>query len=302
MPHSNKTCDKCNIKGHLSHVCNSSRTGEQSKKHSVSKNSSKSSKKIDEKKKSSVNYNKDESDVSDLDDYDSMAAVSNTEEFRSNRPPYIQKIEINSIPVEMCIDTGCPISIIPESIWLAAGKPELSPSPNKLKSYTGNKLNILGEFRGKVTINGSTQVMAVTVCRGNGASLLGRDWLETRRIEWRSVVLAVDGPNLPPQLRPFKNLFNPELGRINSVRVKINVKEGAIPKFFRPRPVPYALHQRVKSELDKLEKDGVIKKATHSEWAAPVVIVSKPDGGIRICGDHKVTINPVLQIDQYPLP
>ena len=283
-------------------MCNSSRTGEQSKKHSASKNSSKSSKKIDEKKKSSVNYNKDESDVSDLDDYDSMAAVSNSEEFRSNRPPYIQKIEINSIPVEMCIDTGCPISIIPESIWLAAGKPELSPSPNKLKSYTGNKLNILGEFRGKVTINGSTQVMAVTVCRGNGASLLGRDWLETRRIDWRSVVLAVDGPNLPPQLRPFKNLFNPELGRINSVRVKINVKEGAIPKFFRPRPVPYALHQRVKSELDKLEKDGVIKKATHSEWAAPVVIVSKPDGGIRICGDYKVTINPVLQIDQYPLP
>ena len=39
-----------------------------------------------------------------------------------------------------------------------------------------------------------------------------------------------------------------------------------------------------------------------SEWAAPIVIVHKHDGGIRIYGDFKVTINPVICLQTYPLP
>ena len=47
---------------------------------------------------------------------------------------------------------------------------------------------------------------------------------------------------------------------------------------------------------------GVIEKVRYSEWAAPVVPVVKPDNSIRVCGDYKVTVNSVLEVDQHPLP
>ncbi len=62
------------------------------------------------------------------------------------------------------------------------------------------------------------------------------------------------------------------------------------------------LREKVGQELDKLEKSGVIEKIPFADWAAPIVVVPKTDDRIRICDDYKVTINPALNVEQYPLP
>ena len=39
-----------------------------------------------------------------------------------------------------------------------------------------------------------------------------------------------------------------------------------------------------------------------SEWATLIVPVIKENGSIQICGDYKMTVNQVSQLDNYPIP
>ena len=55
-------------------------------------------------------------------------------------------------------------------------------------------------------------------------------------------------------------------------------------------------------ELQRLDDKGIIYKVSGSDWAAPVALVPKKDGSLRVCGDYKTTLNPCAGVDQYPLP
>ena len=86
---------------------------------------------------------------------------------------------------------------------------------------------------------------------------------------------------------------------MNTFEASLHLKPGATPKFLKARSVPFAMKEVIGAELDRLEEAGVIERVNHSKWAVPV---PKGDGRLRLCGDYKVTINPALEVDQYPLP
>jgi len=98
------------------------------------------------------------------------------------------------------------------------------------------------------------------------------------------------------------DLLKDELGLLKGFAVTIQAKTSAKPSFYKPRTVPFALRGRVEQELDRLERLGVIEAVAFSEWAAPIVPIVKQDGSIRICGDYKLTVNRVADLESYPLP
>ena len=84
---------------------------------------------------------------------------------------------------------------------------------------------------------------------------------------------------------------------------KIYVDPEATPRFNPARSVPYALREKVEQELVRLTEEGVIEPVETAEWAAPIVAVLKHDRtNVRICGDFRVTVNPVSKLDRYPIP
>ena len=105
-------------------------------------------------------------------------------------------------------------------------------------------------------------------------------------------------PVLEVLLKKHEALFKDELGVVSAHRATLHLKAGSVPKF----SVPFYIRDAIGQQLNRLECDGVIKKVFLSSWAAPIVAVPKKDGHFRICGDYEVTINPSLEVDQYPLP
>ena len=161
-----------------------------------------------------------------------------------------------------------------------------------------------GCIRVSVKYQSQQEDLNLLVVAGSGPSLLGRDWLQTLRLEWASIcrIQATPSETLSKLLEQHAELFKDELGMVKGTTAKIHVDSEAQPRFCRPRTVPYALREKVDREIERLEKDGVIEPVQFSDWAAPVVPVVKPDNSVRLCGDYKVTINRVAKLDVYPLP
>ena len=63
---------------------------------------------------------------------------------------------------------------------------------------------------------------------------------------------------------------NSSLCTITPFQANLSVTPEAVPKFFKPRSVPYALRESVENELNRMEQ-GVLDKTHYSEWATHIV-------------------------------
>ena len=83
--------------------------------------------------------------------------------------------------------------------------------------------------------------------------------------------------------------------------IKMSIDNGNHPPIAKK---PYALalkhYDWVRDEIDKLLKAGVIQES-HLSWSAPIVVVSKGDGGKRPCMDFWV-LNAITRTYVWPMP
>ena len=243
-----------------------------------------------------------------------IITLSPTQEVKDISPMW-QLVNLPSFArqLHLVIDSASPVTFVNSKTWSDLDKPKLQPTKRVLGVFEGQPIHPMGYFQAEISCDGYPQdpVVLQIYASQNGINILGRDGLTKLNIsitpdKYGTVAVVEQEPGISKALQDVMNvnnkIFKPELGHCVTVKATLILQEEANPKFCKPRKLPFALKPVVGDELDRLENQGVITKVSHSEWATPIVVVRKPGGKIRICGDFKVTINPLLKTDVYPLP
>lgn len=294
-PASGQKCHQCGKIGHFSKMCKSMKRFTPKKIHSTQ-----------------------ESDASVLPCTNKSQDRSQSESgevefaFRINsvgkeRRKIMLKVNINKQPVVMQVDTAADVSIMSQDLAESLPNLVIEPTSKVLKDYSNNHIPVIGSA--KVNVEYDSQIvedLPLTIVKGPGQTLLGVDWLRKIKLDWSNIFQVdkqeYDQTSLTELLSQFEEVFKEGEGTVKNVKASLLLKPGSQPKFCPPRQIPFALKAGVEQEIRRLEETGKWVRVTYSDWGTPLVPIAKKDGGIRLCGDYKVTLNPQLQVAQHPLP
>ncbi|XP_039524968.1 uncharacterized protein K02A2.6-like [Pimephales promelas] len=295
-------CHQCGKQGHIMKVCKSKSSsrdtnfqGGERRKRAVTRGGQRS-----------YYVGREEKSASDEEGIFTVHSFKETE--IPKVAPLTITLAVNESNIPFEVDTGCGVTVMNGSnfskLWTKHKIPELKTCSLKLKTYTGQTLAVLGSAQVEVRHKGVLKKLPVVVVPGTGPNLLGRGWIKEFGMEWEAIhkIQGMENITLTEVLSQHSELFKEELGELRGPPAKIYVDKEAVPRFFKARPVPYAMKTKVEAEIEHLLKEKIIEPVKHSEWAAPVVPVLKSDNTVRLCGDYKLTVNRVSKLEQYPIP
>jgi len=107
------------------------------------------------------------------------------------------------------------------------------------------------------------ETLTILVVKGGSPCLLGRDWLTYIKLDWHifssneqqnnTLEIVVDSNSDSSLDQYYKSIpvFMDELGTVQGTKAKIYVDSGTKPIYWKARPVPYALRDKIENEIEK---------------------------------------------------
>jgi hypothetical protein len=109
------------------------------------------------------------------------------------------------------------------------------------------------------------------------------DWKEELKIDHLS---GNDQEEVVKMLSKHSSMWTGSLGEISITEHHIQLQSDAEPVYQPPYRAGVKAREVEKAEVDRMLTAGVIEPAV-SEWASPVVLITKPDGSVRFCVDYR---------------
>ncbi|XP_070394027.1 uncharacterized protein [Dermacentor albipictus] len=166
--------------------------------------------------------------------------------------PYMLTIEICGHPISMELDAGASVSVMVAKLFKRTFPGvSVEASGVMLRSYSGQRSHVQGQAQVSVCFCDREATLPLYLKKGSSPTLLGRNCIHALGVclpeyQEASVHVVKDAPSL---LTEFKSLFPPGVGTFAGTTADIYVAERARPRFFQPRPLPFALKDWVTQEL-----------------------------------------------------
>ena len=195
------------------------------------------------------------------------------------------------------LDSGTDCNVISKSLFdrLPVVQKQVHQCKAKLKVYDGRKITPKGkaslvcEYKGKFTVFEFILVEQVL------PPILGpKSCLELELVQR---IYSLKEESLESE---YADVFE-GLGEIRSVQHKIKIDPNATPAIHPPPRVPVALREPLKEELQRMEKLGVIMKATDpTAWVHSLVIAKNKNNKIRVSLDPS-DLNRAVMLEHFPM-
>ena len=209
----------------------------------------------------------------------------------------------NSIKVKL--DTGAQVNVMPVQVYNSINTNKsnvLQPTKVKLTAYGGNNIPVIGLCQLKCKYKTEVHNLQFYVVDANAPTALGLKACQA--LSLIKVVMTVDKPDemtkIDELIEEFSDVFSGQ-GCL-SQEYDIQVKSAIKPVVHAARKLPVSMKEKVKKELDRMEKLKIIRRVDEpTDWVNSMVVVPKADGEVRICLDPR-DLNSAIKREHYQMP
>ena len=167
-----------------------------------------------------------------------------------NNDHYGVEININGKKQKFIIDTGSPVTIMPNDITLYKAE-DIQPLKERYQDVNKTEIKFLGKVWSNIENNNTqTNLPLLITKRTDITPLKGVNWLKQLPITINGISLNKENNQSETAIHTkFKKLFETN-HTIKNIEVKIQIKPGCYPIQQKSRPIRYHLQDDVKNELD----------------------------------------------------
>ena len=211
-------------------------------------------------------------------------------------------------PIKLKIDTGASGNTLTlQTFRNLYGKRDLSkvitPVRNtKLTAYNGQKIPCYGSLDLELSHKGKLTKAKFYVVDVEGACIIGLPTCEKLKLVTINCneINTTDVSSVESLKQAYPGQFD-TLGDFQGP-AQLHTKLGAEPSIDPPRKCSVHLEEQLKAELEKMVKQGVIRKVKeHTDWCSSLAYSVKKDGSLRICIDPQ-KLNAALKRCPHKIP
>jgi len=208
---------------------------------------------------------------------------------------YTEALSIDGRNVKFLIDCGATVNLIPYKLIAEIGRiAEISPASTKIRMFDRSELKIAGVIRLPIAdkVKGQCKLFDFYVADMHEQAVLGID--ACRQLELISVNTAyvhavrieseVGLPSCMTErdvIAAFPSVFGGGVGRLEG-EIHLDVDDSVPPVQMPLRRIPFSVRDKVKVELERLQKAGIIEPVNKpTKWVSPLLVVPKANGSVH---------------------